>query len=631
MDHTESGRKSARARGITPAIALLLFAAISFSHSMYVSLYGGTYPFWDQWDQLRTDLVPWWQGRAHLTQLFAAHNEHRIFFTRIWSMALLWLNGGHWSNLVETYFNALLWAAVLAGFYACAVKGIRSPWLRAVLMLLLFAVCSPPFDWENTLVGFQSQFYFMAGSAILVAACAAYLPDSKRQAPLILLAGTAALFTMASGLLSPFIGAAMLLVEDLRSRTWRRSRLITIALLLLITAAGLLLLPSVAADESLKAVGLTEHLRALSVVLSWPYQGHRWLRYLQAALFWLPIGLTLIRMLWGEKTTRGELFLVGIGCWVLLQAFAIAHARGHDMMEVPSRYTDVVVLGLLANIFLAAHWLSNALETAAVRSVSVIWLLLTIPTIYLAMSNRLATDIAGMTGRGVFTEIEAANVDHFLATGDARYLDRPGLEIPYPSSAALMRYLAEPTLRHMVDRAPFAIKQGKRPTDEPTLERLTASIRAQERRLASAFGFDASALKFTITSGSDAQPKPVPVEAQCALDSLNGKHPEQVQKIRSGTLLSLQGWVIWPKQVQAPGEAMLMLHGSSSYGTKAELTGSRPDVVNALHSQSASTRGFSLLISTSEVGIGTYQLSISAPHKAPVARCMLSVELEVTP
>ncbi|MDE1962998.1 MAG: hypothetical protein KGI42_03700 [Xanthomonadaceae bacterium] len=631
MDHTESGRRSAPARSVSLAIALLLFAAISFSHSLYVSLYGGTYPFWDQWDQLRTDLVPWWQGRSHLTQLFAAHNEHRIFFTRIWSMALLWLNRGHWSNLVETYFNALLWGAVLAGFYACAVKGIRSLWLRAALMLFLLAVCSLPFDWENTLVGFQSQFYFMAGSAILVAASAAYLPDSRRQAPLILLAGSAALFTMASGLLSPFIGAAMLLAEDLRSRAWTRSRLVTIALLLLITAMGLLLLPSVAADDSLKAAGLIEHLRGISLVLAWPYETPGGLKYLVAVFFWLPVGLTLLRMLWGERVTRSELFLVGIGCWVLLQAFAIAHARGHGMTQVPSRYTDIVVFGLLANAFLATHWLGNAHEATAVRAISVAWLLVTMPTLYLTMSNRLPADIAGMSGRGMYTEIETANVDHFLATGNARYLDKRGLEIPYPSSAALVQYLSEPTLRHMVTKASYTNTPQTLPTNEPLLDRLTASTRAQERRLASTFGIDTSAHKFAATSTYSAKPTTPLIDAQCTLDSLDGAPPKPVHQIRSGTLLSLQGWVIWPRQVQTPNEAALSLRGNSNYEAGAELASNRPDVVKALHSPSASTRGFSLLISTGDVSPGTYRLAISSPIQDPVARCILPVELEVTP
>ena len=50
---------------------------------------GSVVPYWDQWDGIAYNLLlPWEQGRLGLADLFAAHNEHRIVFTRVIS---LWL------------------------------------------------------------------------------------------------------------------------------------------------------------------------------------------------------------------------------------------------------------------------------------------------------------------------------------------------------------------------------------------------------------------------------------------------------------------------------------------------------------------------------------------------------------
>src|SRR5271165_2848445 len=62
---------------------------------------GTPLPFWDQWEEARFVYVPFFEGRLSLAELFAAHNEHRMFFNRFYDLAMLLLNG-QWDNQLET-------------------------------------------------------------------------------------------------------------------------------------------------------------------------------------------------------------------------------------------------------------------------------------------------------------------------------------------------------------------------------------------------------------------------------------------------------------------------------------------------------------------------------------------------
>ena len=63
--------------------------------------FGSPTPFWDQWDAEGAVLYPkFLDGTLHVADLIAAHNEHRIFVTRLWSLLLLEL-GGYWDPMLQ--------------------------------------------------------------------------------------------------------------------------------------------------------------------------------------------------------------------------------------------------------------------------------------------------------------------------------------------------------------------------------------------------------------------------------------------------------------------------------------------------------------------------------------------------
>src|SRR5262249_1263806 len=118
-----------------------------------------TVPYWDQWDAEANRLfVPFHECQLTWPSMFAQHNEHRIFFTRLLSLALLNINK-QWDPRLEQVVNASIHAltAVLTAAMFWLATARRRPQLLLVVCALTFAL---PFSWENTLVGFQSSVYF---------------------------------------------------------------------------------------------------------------------------------------------------------------------------------------------------------------------------------------------------------------------------------------------------------------------------------------------------------------------------------------------------------------------------------------------------------------------------------------
>src|SRR5580704_8303524 len=61
----------------------------------------GPLPYYDQWDGEAIDLyVPYYEHALSFMDLFKAHNEHRIFFTRVYDLILLLLNG-QWDSQLQ--------------------------------------------------------------------------------------------------------------------------------------------------------------------------------------------------------------------------------------------------------------------------------------------------------------------------------------------------------------------------------------------------------------------------------------------------------------------------------------------------------------------------------------------------
>ena len=316
---------------------------------------GFSLPYQDQWPGEAVDMfIPYVAGKFSLTMLCTPHNEHWIVFTRIVDMALLSLNG-QWDNFLEMACNAVIQCAGVAafGWAMASLMGKRS-WL--LLWPALALDLALPFAWENTLWGYQSQFYFLfIFSWLTIWLLGLNKPWSARWwlgLPMAL----AALFTVASGFLAAATVMALTALVAFKQRDWRR-QVPTWGFCVAIIALGLLLKFSVVNFDADKAHSAGELLRALGKSLAWPWVMLPW--YAPFNLFpLLLLGWMCLRS--PEPPRPRDLLILGMGIWAGLQGLAGAYARGSGGIGPAWRYMDslsfISISGALATLVLLTDY-----------------------------------------------------------------------------------------------------------------------------------------------------------------------------------------------------------------------------------------------------------------------------------
>jgi len=144
-----------------PVIAYLaLVLAVVGARLWLISKYGSSVPIHDQWEgEARTLFKPFLEGTLRFTDLFAAHNENRIFPSRLLALSLLCLNQ-QWDSLVEMIVNAGI-CGLIAVFVFAILTHAFSGRHRLFLLTATGLWLAVPYGQENTLWGFQSCFYFL--------------------------------------------------------------------------------------------------------------------------------------------------------------------------------------------------------------------------------------------------------------------------------------------------------------------------------------------------------------------------------------------------------------------------------------------------------------------------------------
>ncbi len=408
-----------------------------------IDQFGSDLPYWDQWDGEGDFLIrPFLEGRLTAQSLVAPHNEHRILFTRLIALGLFEINDRQWDARLEMAVNAFLHATVAVLIAAIALRTLPRVFSVGLTALtaLFFSSCT---SWENTLGGFQSQFYLMTLFAALhIGGTFLARPRSWpwRLAPL---AGAAALFTMASGVLSACAALGVTILVVLRDRKFSGDQIYVAAANLVLLAAGWLLrVPPMETD--LVAKGLWPGIESWWHVLAWPV-GEAWVAPLNI-LPLLVIGLFWFRRRASEPAVP---LLLASGAWYWLQAAAIAYARGAFEIgtQYISRYTDLTSIGVLINLFaltyLAVHFLA-ARARAGVLAATVL---------------SAAASIWGLSAQATKTwnsqliplpAINAARIDsvrHYVVNHDQTFFQKqPWAELPYPSADRLASLLDVPVL-----------------------------------------------------------------------------------------------------------------------------------------------------------------------------------------
>lgn len=310
-----------------------------------VQAYGNPTPYMDQWNgEAAAVYVPYLRGELAWSHLWAAHNEHHIVWTRLLALGLLGANG-QWDPLLQMAVNAVLHSVIAAALVVWLGRQFRGAGF-ALAALLVGAVFALPFAWENTLAGFQSQFYFL----VLFALAHLGLTLGARAGGLAWwtgwACGVAGLGASSGGFAAPLASAAVVLLGALLRRDWNRWTWIHLGLAAALAAAGLATVHHVPGHDPLRATSAGQFLLALLNTAGWP------------ANFWLPLGvvvpLPFLFRLW-QTWRRRELdpfgaTLLGLGAWTLLQCAAIAFSRGNLHLGGSPRYNDLFALQLVAGL-----------------------------------------------------------------------------------------------------------------------------------------------------------------------------------------------------------------------------------------------------------------------------------------
>lgn len=496
-----------------------------------IDRFGSSLPFWDQWIAEGWNLYrPFLAGELRVGDLFAPHNEHRIVTTRILDLALLMANG-QWDARLQMAVNALVHVGALlaVGTVLWQATGRRHGTAFAAAG---FALAVVPFGWSNTLAGFQVQFYFL----LLFSLAALVLLVSPRSAGAVV-AGSgfalAACFSMASGLLAAAACLPVLVWQLARAAGRERSRAVVHTVACgIVLGIGWYSLSGSTADESLRARDLWSFAKGFGYAVSWPFP---W-PFAGLVIWWPWLGGVWRRVAERRPLEPSDRVLIGLGLWVMLQAAAIAYARGGDGFRPASRYLDVLVIGLLVNLAAVLRW-----QPAPVRGVKFapVWGALMLAVLLPGAIGNLLTDCVRLAGQ---YSAQARTVRDYLATGDsARLKGQALLGIPFWDAAELARYLQDPRIRSIL--AP--------PFNEP---------------LVSLPGIQAEAVRFGVNDFD-------PFEAPFASAPAIGSYSQRGQGERSWRSQVLPGvearWLYWEVSGYPANAARMTLQGEQGRAIEA--------------------------------------------------------------
>ncbi len=457
--HVKSRKTSRSILKISTAAVVLLFAK-----ALLVEQQGNIIPYWDQWDAEAEELYkPYLEGKLSVADLVQPHNEHRIMTTRIVHLGLFEALGRKWDPMAQMYLNILLHVAAILVFLLFAQSALvpAATWL---LWFFAAAFLAVPFGWENTLAGFQSQFYLLLLlSAGLLWVCSA-LPASKRMYLAALSMAALLPLTLAGGSLAVMAAAAVLLARRFLCR--EEISFAPIAGLLLIALAGIVATPSIEGHAALKAASLPQFALAVGALAAWPVlpASANTFTALLPVLMQAPLALALLVAFWHkEMESRSFLFFFAMASWLGLQVAALAYGRGLHCLA--SRYLDILSLGVVTNFAaLLFLWSKTASPwRTGLAALAVAWMVTLLYGIW-SWWPMMSEDIRS---KAAYSLLQERNVRGYLTTGQREWLHNAAfLEIPYPSPDRLQQLLDDPTIRGIMPRQLFEVVE---PSDLPAL------------------------------------------------------------------------------------------------------------------------------------------------------------------
>lgn len=417
-----------------------LFLVLVGARAVVIDYAGNSTPYTDEWDGEAANLLkPYLQGALTIGDLFQAHNEHVIFFTRLMTLAIFNLSG-YWDVILQMIANAILDAATVVAISYALSRPLRGAWATAA-MILSVLVNALPLSYDNILLGFNTHFYlllaFSFASLWLIADSPAWSPRWAAGG----LSGLASFLCMASGALTLAAAAGAHLAQMACGRRTGAREWLGFGALAAATFVLASLIPHVPSSDVYRAHSLRQFLSAVFELASWPAPPNL------GALMAAPSVLFCLRTIADRPTLSDpRWFNVAAFGWILLQF--VAFAAGRALIPVENRYLDTLLIGLAINLT-SLFWLVG---TDAVSGKRKIWPSVALATWLVIVAVSLVRPAHPLPGsmdlRRQTAEVQEKNLRGYLATGDASYLaGAPLVDIPYPEASRLRALLDTPEIR----------------------------------------------------------------------------------------------------------------------------------------------------------------------------------------
>ncbi|MGF1655557.1 MAG: hypothetical protein ACFCU3_01115 [Verrucomicrobiales bacterium] len=426
-------------------LSLLAGVIVLASRWTQIAFYGSSLVYYDQWGLHERLFSPYVRGESSLETLFAAHNGHRIFWTRIVALACFAYEGVY-NNLTQILVNA-----IIPAMSACLLTGLGCRLLPRSLgffvwPIVVTAAWALPYTWVNLVWGFQGQFHWQTFFAILALPGLILAKPGRPYWFLGLVAGLASLGTGGSAFLVAMPVLLLMLMRAMYQRKERINSAITAVAALAIVGLGFLLYQP--EDNSRwQAETLGYFILSLLRCLAWPApESAPWVAFIIFAPSILWISLLILNK---TKSSHVEV-LCAFSLWVGTQCVAIAFARGTQGIGPHDRYADFLLLGWLANLagwlaFLA--WQSRATLTPvrrwAVRAALILWFIVAVPL----MLAKTTYGFERLDEWGFWNDVREERVFRFVQTQDPAELEQNHrLMLPLPHPDALERFLLSPNV-----------------------------------------------------------------------------------------------------------------------------------------------------------------------------------------
>jgi len=419
-----------RDRWILGGCLLLLFGI----RGLTIQHFGFASAFWDYWQFPWSVYFPFEDGNLSWRSVFAPVNEHRIFFSRMSSLACYLVNG-QWDNKFEAMLNSFFlsccaWGLALALWRACGKR-------FSVLISAGCVVCfSFPFSWENTVWANQSQFYYFLGGSLLVFWLLGLGKPFSVQWWLGCSCTFWLMFTVGSGMMAVVTVAGLTVYRLLRNPRGWRDALPTLAASFVLAALNY---PFMVHQHNygMKTKTLDQFLVTFGKTMSWPFINSSWLW----VVLWLPVlAFFVMAFRSRQRPDRLELWCAALAGWTFLNTLGVAIYRGGFSSAPASRYMDLTAVaalsGLLALIWL---WKGGYLRHAYARAMASGWCILMGYGVLYVTANELSTNLALRMRRQYHS---VRNVIAFVNSDNMAILLNPAEEeVPTPDRVGLIGYL----------------------------------------------------------------------------------------------------------------------------------------------------------------------------------------------